>query len=245
MVNSVAVGIGLLILLARYEGIVSDLQVSRVTVTANAVKNTIESQLALGLQLQDAHDVASVVARAAKRDADLEAILVHDAEGRVLFANREALLAGATPQQAISLLRGYASGNRLASWRDGSAGFVAVPLISSFGVPAGGLVLKFSRTTPVQALERATEQLAGRALAVLVGGIVVLGAAAYLAFRPLTRLAQEAARGLEAMTHDGSPISLPSSGWLARELQSFEQDARLALVEIKEAESRLEKASSP
>lgn len=238
LVNSVAVGIGLVILLARYESIASDLQISRVVVTATAVKNTIESQLALGLQLQDAHDVASVIARAAKRDPDLEAILVYDPDGRVLFANREALQASQAPHQALALLRGT---GRQASWRDGRTGVVAVPLINSFGVPAGGLALRFSRAAPMQALERATEQLLRRAVIVLLGGVTLLGAAAYLAFRPLTRLAQEAANSLEAMAQNEVAVSLPSGGWLARELQSFEKDARQALSEIKEAETRLEK----
>lgn len=242
LVNSVAVGIGVVILLARYESIVSDLQVSRVAVTAAAVKNTIESQLALGLQLQDAHDTASVIARAARRDADLDAILVYDPDGRVLFANREALQGGTAPQQAVTLLRN-AAGSRQASWRDDRFGLVAVPLINSFGVPAGGLVLRFSRAAPIRVLESATEQLLSRAVFVLLGSVTLLGGAAYLTLRPLTRLAHEAANGLEAMTLDDTVVNLPSGGWLARELQTFEQDARLALSEIKQAEIRLEKQS--
>ena len=239
LVNSVAVGIGVVILLARYESMVSDLQVSRVAVTATAVKNTVESQLALGLQLQDAHDTVSVIARAAKRDPDLEAILVYDPDGRVLFANREALQGGTAPPQAVALLRG-ASGGKQVSWRDDGFGLVAVPLINSFGVPAGGLVLRFSRATPIRALESATEQLISRAIFVLLGSITLLGGATYLTFQPLMRLAREATAGLEAMAQDDMVVSLPSGGWLARELQTFEQDARLALSEINQADIRLE-----
>lgn len=241
LVNSVAVGIGLLILLARYESIVSDLQVSRVVVTATAVKNTIESQLALGLQLHDAHDISSVIGRAARRDSDIDAILVHDPDGRVLFANREVLQDSPAPPQAVALLRAVAGGSRQATWRDDGFGLVAVPLINSFGVPAGGLVLRFSREATMQALERVTERLVGFGLVILVGGVTLLGASAYLVFRPLTRLAMEAATGLEAMAQDQDAVTLPSGGWLARELQSFERDARQALTEIREAETRLEK----
>lgn len=245
LVNSVAVGIGLLILLARYESIVSDLQVSRIVVTATAVKNTIESQLALGLQLHDAHDIGSVIGsvigRAARRDQDIDAILVHDPDGRVLFANREVLQDSPAPPQAVALLRAVAGGSRQATWRDNGFGLVAVPLINSFGVPAGGLVLRFSRAAPIQALERVTERLLGFGVVILLGGVTLLGASAYLVFRPLTRLAVEAATGLEAMAQDQDTVTLPSGGWLARELQSFERDARQALSEIREAETRLEK----
>lgn len=239
LVNTVAVGIGVVILLARYEAMVSELQISRVSVTAAAVKNTIELQLALGLQLKDAHDTASVVARTVRRDPDLEAILVYDADGTVLFTNRDTLLGQHAPDRAAALLKD--AGRKQASWRDGRSGAVAVPLINSFGVPAGGLMLRFSRSAPIHAVEVATEQLISRSVFVLLGSISLLGLAAYLAFRPLTRLAKEAADGLEAMTHDDALITLPSGGWLSRELQAFEQDARHALSAIKQAEIRLEK----
>lgn len=240
LVNSVAVGIGVVILLARYETVVSGLQVSRVTVTAAALKATIESQLALGLPLSDAQDIAEVVARAAVRDPDLDAILVYEPDGRIVFASRETLRGGAAPPPAVALLNGR-TGNRQASWRDDPFGIVAAPLVNGFGIPAGGLLLRFSRAAPVRALEGATEQLLAHAIVVLLASVVVLGATAYVAFRPLTRLAQEAARSMEAMTHDDSVAGLPSGGWLAHELHAFEQDARQALSDVKQAEHNQEK----
>lgn len=185
---------------AKFRSLQEEVERSRFLALALDVKGTAERGLALGLGLEEMHNLGAILARLDRDHPEILSLRILDDQGGELHAAGPALEPAAT-LAGLHHLRVPGTAGGEAGLRDvsGDSAFgLMVPLLNAFGQATGVLVLHYDRGSAAAAARAVTlEQLRVAALALLVGGLgALLTAALYLrgvtrGFARMTRWAEE------------------------------------------------------
>jgi hypothetical protein len=182
-----AVGMATFLNYFKYKSTVSQTVKARVLVVANAIENSVQASLALGLSFGELNMLGGLMTRQAASDGLIKGIDVFDTTGKQLYSTEAARIgANVVPAWLTA-----ASRDDKAWFVEESEQFVAgIDIKNNFNVTVGFLAVRYSRSYVDDATARVGKQLLLNALPVL---------AIFVLLAPLALIA--AIRGFESDMH--------------------------------------------
>ena len=224
-----AIGMAGLLNFFKYRSNAERIFKERLVVTGNAIENSIQSSLELGLQFADIGTLPGTMERERSTDEMILSIDVFDAEGKLLYSTDRLRATRPVPATWLAAAR-QANG---ADWfvKDGTESAASNAIKNNFGVLVGHVALRYSEEQL-----RATTNAVARELALSAFGVFVV--AATLASLALLAVMNRLSRQIdvvEAALRSGDPLR-PSEavrkGPFGRALQRFFESVRSADAEI-------------
>ncbi|GAA5174063.1 hypothetical protein GCM10025771_02880 [Niveibacterium umoris] len=192
-------GIGMCVFLSyfKFKSALEAAARSRMEVPATAVREGIQSALALGLPLASVSTAPDLLARERLADAAIEEICVFDESGRVRFSTDGARVGRSIDARwRDAARRGSVKGWHLA---EPAQAVLGLSIRNSFDLQLGQVAVRYSLASLQQALDRMRAQLA---LIALIGWLGTLAFAA-LVLGLVLRLSAPAAKPGEAALAGG------------------------------------------
>jgi hypothetical protein len=224
-----AIGMAGLLNFFKYRSNAERIFKERLVVTGNAIENSIQSSLELGLQFADIGTLPGTMERERSTDEMILSIDVFDADGKLLYSTDRLRATRPVPATWLTAAR-QANG---ADWfvKDGTESAASNAIKNNFGVLVGHVALRYSEEQL-----RATTNAVARELALSAFGVFVV--AATLASLALLAVMNRLSRQIdvvEAALRSGDPLR-PSEavrkGPFGRALQRFFESVRSADAEI-------------
>ena len=237
-----AVGMAGLLNFFKYRNNAERIIKERLVVTANAIENSIQSSLALGLQLADLGALPDTLNRERASDDLILSIDVFDLQGKPLYGT-DRLRAGR------NVPADWLSAARLAAGRDwfvrrGTESAAGIAIETNFGLVVGYVALRYSEETA----KESTNAVA-RELALMTFGVFI--AAALVASLAMVALMGRVARdfdAVEAAVRSGAPARSSEAlrkGPFGRALRRFMDSVLSAQAEIALLRGELERGKAP
>lgn len=171
---------------------------------AKATRGAIEDGMSLGMALPEFRQAQEIISRERARNPGIEAIVVFDADGRIVFSTDAGEIGDRLPDR-LSALRGAATGRGI--WRadDGPLLLAGIGLESDLGEVVGGVLIRYAADAMAAVLERAAAALGGLAVLILAVALPVAAFGIRLAFRPVTAALDGMAPALRALVAGRAP----------------------------------------
>ena len=172
LVVILAAGVAMMTLLSAhmFERTLSDFLNSRFEFELNDIRQRIESQVDLGIELADLPGVPAELEEYLLADAQILSIEVFDESGTVLFSTDPSFVGDLVTEEWVSAWHA-SHGRDVWSDLERDARVVGVPLRDNLGRDVGSLALRYSRDFFDDSVTRQSTRL------LLIGAIVVLGMA--------------------------------------------------------------------
>ena len=185
-----AVGMAGLLNFFKYRSNAERLIKERLVVTASAIENSINSSLALGMQLSDLGTLQGTLERERATDELILSIEVCDLEGKPLYSTDRLRATRNVPAAWLDAAR-HANGD---DWfvKLGTESAAGIAIKNSFGLLQGYLALRYSDEQVKAATSKVAEKLAALAIAIFL-------VAAALASLSLVAMMSRVARDFEAI----------------------------------------------
>lgn len=165
------------------------------------LSETIEASMNLGLALSMMENTQALLERQKGRDAQILELMVHNAEGRVLFASDQARMNTTLPRNWITTT---ADGTGAPPGGDGLSAIARSDLVTSFGQVAGGVVLRYDTSAAEARLSIIFQEMLQTAIAITLLCVFLAYVTALVATRPLHAWLAQAA-GWAGSIADGKP----------------------------------------
>jgi hypothetical protein len=232
-----AVGMAGLLNFFKYRSNAERIFKERLVVTGNAIENSIQSSLALGLQFADIGTLPGTMERERSTDEMILSIDVFDAEGKLLYSTDRLRATRNVPAAWLEAAR-LANGQ---DWfvKAGNESAASNAIKNNFGVLVGHVALRYSEEQL-----RATTNAVARELALSAFGVFLVAAtlASLALLAVMNRLTREI-DAVEASLRSGDalrPSEAARKGPFGRALQRFFDSVRSADAEIAVLRSHLE-----
>lgn len=233
-----AVGMAGLLNFFKYRSNAERIIKERLVVTGNAIENSIQSSLALGLQLSDISTLPGTMERERATDDMILSVDVFDVEGKLLYSTDRLRATRGVPESWLAAARA-ANGS---DWfvKNGTESAASNAIKNNFGLLIGHVALRYSE----EQLSASTNAVA-RQLALSSFGVFVASAA--LASLALLALMSRLGRDFDAVEATlRSPDPLRPSvavrkGPFGRALAGFLERVRSAEAEIAMLRGNLER----
>lgn len=198
-----AVGMAGLLNFFKYRGTAERIVKERLLVIGDAIDNSIQQSLALGLQFSELNTLAETLERERANDDLILGIEVFDTEGRPLY--RTATQSAARPMPQSWRVAARHGGKDDWFVDDGSDSAAGVVVQNNFGLTIGYLAVRYDNQR-VRAAEAAVGwRLAGVALGVFVVAATLASLALLAVMSRLSRQVQ----AIETALQSGLPSRLP------------------------------------
>jgi hypothetical protein len=224
-----AVGMAGLLNYFKYRSNADRILRERLVVTGNAIENSIQSSLALGLQFADLGTLPGTMERERATDETILSIDIFDTDDKLLYSTDRLRATRSVPGAWLAAARKAQTGDWFVE--DGTESAVGTAVANNFGLLIGHVALRYSEQQ-VNASHRAVaRELALQTFAVFV-------AAATLAALGLLAVMRRLARDLDAVeaalrSRDPlGPSAALRSGSFGRALRAFFERVRGAEREI-------------
>jgi hypothetical protein len=235
-----SVGMAGLLNFFKYRSTAEHLIEERLVVTGNAIENSIQSSLALGLQFADIGTLPDTLERERGTDDLILSIEVFDTEGKPLYSTDRLRATRNVPSRWLESAR-MAKGKDW-SVKSGADTAVGIAIENNFGVIVGYLALRYSDDLVSQSTHAVARELA---LTVL-GLFVVAAALASLALMGVMRGLNRDFEAVEVELRCGSAqraSSVAGKGPFGRSLKRFLERVRAAEMEIAQVRNTLERGA--
>ena len=153
-----------------FERTLSDFLTSRFEFELNDVRQRIETQMDLGIELADLQSVPDELGEYLRADEQILSIEVFDETGIVLFSTDPSFVGDLVTEEWVAAWRA-SRGRKVWSDLERDARVVGVPLRDNLGRDVGSLALRYSREFFDENVATQTARL------LVIGAIVVLGMA--------------------------------------------------------------------
>jgi len=201
----------------------------RLVVTGNAIENSIQSSLALGLQFADIGTLPGTMERERSTDEMILSVDVFDTEGKLLYSTDRLRITRGVPATWLAAAR-QANGS---DWfvKDGTESAASNAIKNNFGLLIGHVALRYSE----EQLKNSTNAVA-RELALATSAVFLVAAAiAALAMLAVMHRLSRDFEAVETALRSGDPLR-PAEGVrkgpFGRALRRFFERIRGAEAEI-------------
>lgn len=191
-----AVGMATFLNYYKYKSTVGQIVKSRVLVVTNAIENSVQASLALGLSFGELNMLGSLLERQAASDSLILGIDVFDTTGKQLYST-DAVRAG---QNVTSTWMDVASRAKVDWYVEEPSQFVAgIAIKNNFDLTTGYLAVRYSRSY----VDAAAARVGKRLLVTTVPVIVIIALLAPLALILVIRRFESDMRSMEAAVDGG------------------------------------------
>lgn len=227
LVCSFAIGMATFLNYYKYKSTVGQIVKSRVLVVANAIENSVQASLALGLSFGELNMLGALLDRQAASDSLILGIDVFDTSGKKLYSTDAASVGKSVPAAWMD-----AVGRTKADWFvEEPAQFVAgIAIKNNFNLTSGFLSVRYSRSYVDAAAARIGNQLLIRAFQVLA----IIALLAPIVLTLVMRRFESDMRKIESAvvgTAVGKDGKAAFAG--ARSLTTTLQEAEIGLVHVR------------
>ena len=242
LVCGFAVGMAGLLNYFKYRSTAERLVHDRLLVTGQAIENTIQSSLALGLQFADIGTLPATLERERATDDMILGIDVFDTQGALLYSTERQRLARPVP--AVWMAASRSVGNKDWFVGDGDDSAAGISVQNNFGLTIGYLALRYSDAR----LDDAVHAV-GRELALIAG--VVFALAATLTSLALINVMNGLTRDVQAIKQllrkddPARALQTAPSGPFGGALQRYFDALRNAQGQLAELKSQFERGHKP
>lgn len=227
LVCGFAIGMATFLNYYKYKSTVGQIVKSRVLVVANAIENSVQASLALGLSFGELNMLGGLLDRQAASDTLILGIDVFDTGGKKLYSTDAASVGQIVPAAWMD-----ASSRTKADWFvEEPAQFVAgIAIKNNFNLTTGFLSVRYSRSYVDAAAARVGNQLLIRAVQVLA--IIVLLAPIVLAL--VMRRFESDMQMIESAVAGAAVAKTGKAAFAgARGLTATLQEAEIGLVQVR------------
>ena len=242
LVCGFAVGMAGLLNYFKYRSTAERLVHERLLATGQAIENTVQSSLALGLQFSDIGTLPATLARERATDDVILGIDVFDASGALLYSTERARLGRPVPAVWLDAIRRVGDKDWFVG--DGSDSAAGISIQNNFGLTIGYLALRYSDARLNQAVHAVGWQLAGNALLVFV----VSAAGASLALLRVMKGLTRDMRAVKETLRSADPVRAPAdvrNGPFGRALRQYFETVRSTEAQITELRGQLARGNKP
>lgn len=224
----------------KYRATADRLVKERLLVIGNSINNSIQSSIALGMQLNDLNSLPETMARERAADELISSVEVFDPEGMALYSTDR--LRVRKPVSKAWLQAARKSGDRdwqIDAERDSAVG---IPIKNNFGLTLGYVAVRYAEDSVRHAHEKVAVELAASA----AGVFVVAAALASLALvAVMNRLIRDIG-AVEDVLRSPDPTRLPErvrKGPFGSALRRFFDTVRQADAQMLMLQGKLERGA--
>jgi hypothetical protein len=235
-----SVGMAGLLNFFKYRSTAEHLIEERLIVTGNAIENSIQSSLALGLQFADIGTLPGTLERERGTDDLILSIEVFDTEGRPLYSTDRLRATRNAPSSWLDAAR--MSKGKDWSVKSGADTAAGIAIENNFGVIVGYLALRYSDELVSQSTHAVARELTFMVLGLFAAAATVASLALMAVMRSLNR----DFAAVEAELQPSQKRRLSSAverGPFGRTLKRFLDRVRLAEMEIAMLRNTLERGA--
>jgi hypothetical protein len=235
-----SVGMAGLLNFFKYRSTAEHLIEERLIVTGNAIENSIQSSLALGLQFADIGTLPGTLERERGTDDLILSIEVFDTEGKPLYSTDRLRASRNAPASWLDAAR--LSKGKDWSVKSGADTAAGIAIENNFGVIVGYLALRYSD----ELIGQSTHAVARELTITVLGLFVVASMLASLALIGVMRSLNRDFAAVEAelqSNHTRRASSGVEKGPFGRTLKRFLERVRSAEMEIALVRSTLERGA--
>ena len=236
LVCGFAVGMAGLLNYFKYRSTAERLVHERLLVTGQAIENTIQSSLGLGLQFSDIGTLPATLERERATDDMILGIDVFDTSGALLYSTDRQRSTRSVPSVWMEAIKKV--GNKDWFVGDGADSAAGISVQNNFGLTIGYLALRYSDARLDSAVYAVGRELALIALAVFLVAATLASLALIRVMNGLTRDVQAVKTALRT----GDPVRSGSdarSGPFGQTLQRFFDTVRSAEGQMAELRGQL------
>jgi hypothetical protein len=170
LVLCAALGLSVFLNYAKFDAAYIDMSRSRLLVLSQDVSNAVESGMALGLGIGELRNLQQIAERVKAEAAEIRSVAVVDSRGAVVASSERVIEPPTLPAGQVAAILDDAN----APWSavEGAGALIGLPIMNSFQVPAGVVVVRDDAILESRIIDRPA--LAGHLL-VSVAGVVVIG----------------------------------------------------------------------
>lgn len=176
------------------------------------LSETIEASMNLGLALSMMENTQALLDRQKERDPLILELVVHNADGRVLFATDPARIGTDLPRAWVA---GPATGAVAQPGAEGHSGIARSRLMTSFGQVAGGVFLRYDTATAEERLSTIFIEMVRTAAPATLFCMLLAYVVALVATRPLRAWLDQTGRWAASIA-DGEPTPQDAQPAFAR-----------------------------
>jgi hypothetical protein len=242
LVCGFAVGMAGLLNYFKYRSTAAHLVRERLVVTGQAIENSIQSSLALGLQFSDIGTLPGTLERERATDDLIQGIDIFDTQGQLLYSTDRLRASRPAPAMWMAAIKKAGEADWFVS--EGTESAAGISIQNNFGLTIGYLALRYSDERITDAVHSVGRELAWAAFAVFV---VASGLASLALLTVMGRLSKDV-DALEAALRNNSNTRGPSAasrGPFGIALQRFVATVRSAEAQIAELRGQLARGNKP
>ncbi len=239
LVCGFAAGMAGLLNYFKYCSTSNRLVTERLAVTGNAIEDSIQHSLALGLQFADIGTLPGTLARERSADALIQGIDIFDMDGTLLYTTDSLRAARPVPKAWIAAAR---KADDYWSVEESGEAAAGIAILNNFGLKIGFLAVRYSGDRVREAALAVGRELAVSALIVFAASSLLSSLAVVLVMRRLGRdvTAVEAALRTNDLMRATTPAAHSPFG---AALQRFMQTTCSAEREIADLRARLHRGA--
>lgn len=242
LVTGFAVGMAGLLNYFKYLSTADRLITERLSFTAQQIENSVQQQLALGLQFSDLGTLPATLQRLLSTDPITTGIEIFDVDGKLLYTTDQMRAKLPVPQAWVEAAR--RSGEQDWHVHDGAVAAVGSAIQNHFGLVVGHVALRYDKRQVEAAASKVARELALSTGAVFLVSALVSSLAMLAVMNSLSRNA----RRLEEALRSGDPgraTAAARGGPFAAALKSFVETVRGAETQITELRGQLHRGVRP
>jgi hypothetical protein len=239
LVCGFAVGMAALLNYFKYRSTAERLVHERLVVTGQAIENTIQSSLALGLQFSDIGTLPGTLERERATDDLIQGIDVFDTTGQMLYSTDRVRATRPAPPLWMAAIKKVGEADWFVSDKEEAAAGISIQ--NNFGLTIGHLALRYSDQKLDSAVHAVGSQLALAALGVFAMASLLASLALLTVMGKLSKDVTAVEAALRAADPARAAISSPavSRGPFRLALQSFFDQVRKAEKQLAELRGQL------
>lgn len=201
-----AIGMATFLNYFKYKATVGATVKSRVLVVANAIDNSVQASLALGLSFTDLENLPSLLARQQSSDSLIAGIDVFDTSGKQLYSTDTKRIGQAVPSHWTAAVM---EAEKKSNWQVEEADqlVTGIALKNNFDLTVGYLALRYSRAYVDAAAGRVGKKLLLDALPVLAIFALLAPLALMMVIRRFERDMRAVSEALEKDTAPNTPFA--------------------------------------